>query len=533
MWRRHARAVAEPFVNECAVALPAKVAAGSPFRAIFRFREIFLMLMPIAQIPTPAVALDGKGLIYTANDAMARCLGTTASEMIATEFAGWAEDPDALRKFLRHSGAGQREFDFRAKGGGKFAMAISIASADASGGNLLLGFETTALRECERRYRAIFEVASDWFWETDAALRLNHLSPNFETAMGMPRRALLGKRCDEVADTTEDVERRRLHLATLAARRPFRDFVYRQAAGDGRRRWLKSSGVPMFDADGGFTGYQGATTDVTVYLEAEAAADRKRRDLEAELQHAQKLEALGALAGGVAHDLNNTLVPVIALAKIMVDKLPEQSRERRNLTTILEAGGRARDLVRQILAFTRKEAPTRTTVELSGLVRGSLKMLRASIPSTIQIDEAIAEVPPVRGDPGQIHQVMINLVVNAAQAIGEAPGKIAIELASAPSDKLDQARHPWTGPAVRLSVQDTGCGMDEVTIQRIFEPFFTTKAVGEGTGLGLSVVQGIIAQHGGRIAVDSRRGKGTRFDVYLPALSQEEVSRLGISGTAA
>jgi signal transduction histidine kinase len=319
----------------------------------------------------------------------------------------------------------------------------------------------------------------------------------------------------------------------LAARRPFRDFVCRQAGSDGRRRWLKSSGVPMFDAEGGFTGYQGATTDVTAYLEAEAAADHKRRSLEAELQHAQKLEALGALAGGIAHDLNNTLVPVIALAKITVDKLPEHSRERRNLATILEAGARARDLVRQILAFTRKEAPTRTTVELSGLVRSSLKLLRASIPSTIHIDEAIAEVPPVRGDPGQIHQIMINLVVNAAQAIGEAPGKIAIELATAPSDRLDQAQHPWIGPAVRLSVQDSGCGMDEATIKHIFEPYFTTKAVGDGTGLGLSVVQGIVAQHGGRIAVESRRGQGTRFDVYLPALSREEARQLDMSGAAA
>ena len=491
------------------------------------------MPMPIAQMPTPAVALDGKGLVYAANDAMARCLGTTAQDMIGREFAGWAEDPDALREFLRRSARCPQEFEFRARHGGRCAMAVSIGPAQESDGNLLLAFDTTALRECERRYRAIFEVASDWFWETDAALRLSHLSPNFETAMGMPRRALLGRRRDEVADMTADAERWRRHLATLAARHPFRDFVYRQAGGDGRLRWLKSSGVPMFDAEGVFIGYQGATTDVTAYLEAQAAADRKRRDLEAELQHAQKLEALGALAGGVAHDLNNTLVPVIALAKIMVEKLPEQSRERRNLDTILEAGGRARDLVRQILAFTRKEAPTRTTVELSALVRGSLKMLRASIPSTIHIDEMIAEVPPVRGDPGQIHQVMINLVVNAAQAIGEAPGKIAIELASAPSDKLDQARHPWTGPAVRLSVQDTGCGMDEGTLKRIFEPFFTTKAVGEGTGLGLSVVQGIIAQHGGRIAVESRRGKGTRFDVYLPALSQEEARRLAMSGAAA
>jgi PAS domain S-box-containing protein len=491
------------------------------------------MPLPIAQIPTPAVALDGKGLVYAANEAMAHCLSVSVQELIGTEFAGWADDPDAVRQFLRRRGGGQQEFAFHALDGGRRAIAISIGPAEGGKGELLLGFDTTSLRECERRYRAIFEVASDWFWETDAGLRLSHLSPNFETAMAMPRRALLGKRRDEVADTAADGERWREHLAALAARRPFRDFLHRQVGGDSRLRWLRSSGVPMFDTEGGFVGYQGATTDVTAYLEADAAADRQRRDLEAQLQHAQKLEVLGALAGGIAHDLNNTLVPVIALAKITVEKLPDQSRERRNLATILEAGARARDLVRQILAFTRKEAPTRTTVELSVLIRGSLKMLRASVPSTIQIEEAIAEVPPVRGDPGQIHQVMINLVVNAAQAIGESSGKIAVELATAPSDQLDQGRHPWTGPAVRLSVQDSGCGMDEATMQRIFEPFFTTKAVGEGTGIGLSVVHGIVAQHGGRIAVASRRGKGTRFDVYLPALSQDEARQLAMSGAAA
>ena len=265
----------------------------------------------------------------------------------------------------------------------------------------------------------------------------------------------------------------------------------------------------IFDDGGKATHLIAALRDVTELRTAEA----RQREMEQQLLHSQKLEALGTLAGGVAHELNNTLVPVLALAKLTMRGLPEGGREHANLATISRAAERARDLVQQIVAFSRKDAPKRVTVDLAELVSGCLKLLAASLPSTIQIAETISDVLPICGDPGQLHQVVVNLVVNAAQAIGNGMGTIAVTL----TDIRACAGDPAMTPFIRLSVRDTGCGMDEATRRRIFEPFFTTKPVGEGTGLGLSVVHGVVVDHGGRITVHSEPGHGTCVEVFLPA----------------
>lgn len=243
----------------------------------------------------------------------------------------------------------------------------------------------------------------------------------------------------------------------------------------------------------------------------------QRRELESHLFQSQKMEALGTLAGGIAHDLNNTLVPILALAKVTANRLPDGSRERNNLNTILQASERASDLVRQILAFSRKEAATLKSIDIAQLVRDSLKLLRASVPPTIKIEERIAAVSPLRGDIGKLHQVITNLVINAVQAIGNRHGVIIVEVAAASGELLPRELRRAAASALRLTVHDNGCGMDQTTAARMFDPFFTTKAAGAGTGLGLSVVHGIIEQHAGHIVVESKLGRGTRFDIYLPA----------------
>jgi PAS domain S-box-containing protein len=237
-------------------------------------------------------------------------------------------------------------------------------------------------------------------------------------------------------------------------------------------------------------------------------AEEQRRTMEQQLLHAQKLEAVGTLAGGIAHEINNALVPVIALTKIMTGNFPPESRERRNLAMVLTGAERSRDLVKQILAFSRKEENRRESVNLASVLCAALQLMRATVPTSIHLAEEIAAVPPVMGDQNQLHQVIVNLVNNAAQAIGDANGTITVGL-----------RPENDGALLRLSVADTGCGMDAATKARIFEPFFTTKEAGTGTGLGLSVVHGIVSQHGGRIAVESEPGRGTRFDVLLPAFA--------------
>jgi PAS domain S-box-containing protein len=250
-------------------------------------------------------------------------------------------------------------------------------------------------------------------------------------------------------------------------------------------------------------GRVGLWTDVTALKRAEA----EHRALERQMHHSQRLEALGTLAGGVAHEINNALVPVVALTKMVARKLPEGSRERQNLDIVVTGAERSRDLVKQILAFSRKEEAERRheSVDVGAVLRDALQLMRATLPASIRLEEEIAPTPAISGEAGQLQQVIVNVVTNAAQAIGTAQGKVAVRLQCEPED----AR-------LRLSIVDTGCGMDEATLARIFEPFFTTKQVGEGTGLGLSVAHGIIKEHGGRIDVASKPGEGTRFDILLP-----------------
>ena len=242
-------------------------------------------------------------------------------------------------------------------------------------------------------------------------------------------------------------------------------------------------------------------SDITDIVEGE----RKRRDLEAQLHHSQKLEALGTLAGGITHDLNNTLVPIVALSKSMARRLPEGSRDRASLELIIQAADRARDLVGRILTFSRKEQVQYQLVDLNQVVGQGIKLLRSLVPTTIDIVPELTPVPPVMGDPGQCYQVLVNLVSNASRAIGTGPGTITVRL-----------QGDTGSDGVTLSVRDTGCGMDETTRRRIFEPFYTTRKVGEGTGLGLSVVHGIITSHGGSIDVKSEPGEGTTFIIRFP-----------------
>jgi signal transduction histidine kinase len=233
-----------------------------------------------------------------------------------------------------------------------------------------------------------------------------------------------------------------------------------------------------------------------------------KRELEMAMNHAGRIDALGRLAGGIAHDLNNALVPVLAMTKTVLSRMAKDSRERAKLDLVLTGAQRSKDLVQQILAFCRKEAIEKREFDLAKVVDDGVKMLRASLPSTIKIVGVVDPVPTVFGDPGQLNQVLINLATNAAHAIGEGTGTITIRLG------------PESASRVRLTVADDGCGMDEKTKSRIFEAFFTTKELGKGTGLGLSLVRGIVTSHDGTISVASTLGEGTRFDIVLPTAAE-------------
>ena len=282
---------------------------------------------------------------------------------------------------------------------------------------------------------------------------------------------------------------------------------YRILRADGSERVVRRESAIVFDKDTKGLRRYGTLQDIT----ALRLAEQRERELERRLLHSQKLEALGTLAGGIAHDLNNTLTPIMALSKLTARRLTYDDELRGNLETIFSASEQARDLVLRVLSFSRRDKVEKRLVGPSEIVNDVLPLMRATVPSSIQLGSRIEEVPPILADPSQIHQVVINLVTNAAQAIEPHSGAITVLLERA-------------GDQIRLSVIDTGRGMDEDTRRRIFEPFFTTKEVGQGTGLGLSIIDGIVSNHGGRIEVTSEPGEGTRFNIYFPIAATCETS---------
>jgi nitrogen-specific signal transduction histidine kinase/ActR/RegA family two-component response regulator len=246
------------------------------------------------------------------------------------------------------------------------------------------------------------------------------------------------------------------------------------------------------------------------------------RCLEDQLRQSHKMEALGTLAGGIAHDLNNVLSPILGYAELALAGSPEGSANAEYLTQILESAERARALVRQILVFSRTAEPERRPLTLRGVVAEALGLLRASLPATVEIRSQLAEGGDVVvGNPTELYQLVLNLCTNAAQALEDDKGGIDVLLEPVdlelPLSTVGCELAP--GAYVRLAVRDDGRGMDVETQRRIFDPFFTTKRDSQGTGLGLAVVYGIVTRHGGGIRVESAPEKGSAFEIYLPRVA--------------
>ncbi len=262
---------------------------------------------------------------------------------------------------------------------------------------------------------------------------------------------------------------------------------------------------------------------------ARVNADKERRRAGDQLAQTQKMEALGNLAGGIAHDFNNILTGVIGYVELAKARLPGRHPAADDLDHVLRASERAKDLVRQILTFSRKRAPEKKAIPLESVVRDTLKLLRAVVPAAIEIRADLASTAgTVMADPTQIHQALLNLATNAVHAMGQTAGQIRVSLQSFEVLPEFAVIHPPLRPGahVCLAVTDTGHGMDAATIKRIFEPFFTTKEPGEGTGLGLAVVQAIVHNHDGLLTVESELNLGSAFRIYLPVARESQVGKL-------
>ncbi len=369
-----------------------------------------------------------------------------------------------------------------------------------------------ALRESEERLRATLGSLNDVVLVVDPAGRIVDLHAPQELRddysadgfRGKPLRALpaadmLGPLEDAVAKALEEDARQTVELTSYETGDP-RHFRAR---------------VNPLHADEQTAGVTILLREVTAEREAYDAQSR----LEARLGRAQRLETVGTLASGIAHDFNNILMPILIGAEIVRDSLPAQSEAHQELESIKASVLRARDLIARMLTFSREATPTRRPVELANVVRDALQLVRASLPSTTTIINRIpANVAIVKADTTQVHQVVMNLCVNAHHALDSKPGRIVVALRTEAVDAAAAAEHPDLEPRdyAVLEVRDDGTGIAPEVLHRIFEPFFTTRAPGVGTGLGLSVVHGIVLRHNGAVLVESKPDEDTRFSVYLP-----------------
>jgi PAS domain S-box-containing protein len=297
---------------------------------------------------------------------------------------------------------------------------------------------------------------------------------------------------------------------------------YRIVLASGEVRWVAARGRCLHDAAGVPIALTGLDQDIT-----------ERKNLEERLRHTQKMEAIGQLAGGIAHDFNNILAAIAGNAELARMDLAAEHPALVSILEILRAGGRAKELVQRILAFSRPQAYALRTIQLQPVLEEAQRLLRATLPAGVELSfHGAPNLPAVRADASQIHQIVLNLVTNAWHAMESHPGRIETRLEACRVDSGLCRRHAelHPGPYVHLTVSDTGKGMDAATLEHIFEPFFTTKAQTQGVGLGLSVVHGIVRGHGGAIFAESQLGDGATFHVYLPAASAEDL-RVSVAET--
>ncbi len=379
---------------------------------------------------------------------------------------------------------------------------------------------TRELRESEERHRRIVETASEGIWMLDASRHLSFVNPRIAQWLGLPEDAMRGRLVDDFMDP-EEAERCRAALAAQGTGDgDTASIELRLRRVDGSPMWVSLSTRPILDDAGRPSGALGMLTDIN----ERRLAEERRAALETQLRDAQKMEAIGTLAGGIAHDFNNILAAIIGnVAAARQDAAIGLSSDV-SLAQIERAAVRARSLVQQILTFSRMQAQELHTQALQPVIDETLDMLRAAMPAQVELRVNLpAEPVHVRADATQVQQIVMNLCTNAWHALPAGRGRIEVGLDVETPDVAPQSdsASAWpaalsNGPRAHLWIADNGSGMDETTRARVFEPFFTTKQVGQGTGLGLAVVHGIVSVHGGAIHVDSAPGVGSRFDLWFP-----------------
>jgi PAS domain S-box-containing protein len=453
-------------------------------------------------------------------------LGTSILRLIPADRLG--EEHQILEKIRRGERVQHFETQRRTKDGWLINVSVTVSPIYDVGGKVMgvsiMSRDITqrlraedSLRESEEKFRQIAENVNEVFWITGVGRQqMIYVSPAYEK--------IWGRSCKDLyespriwLDAIHPQDRERvINAVTTGLGKGEYNEIYRITRPDGSLRWIHDRAVPLRDAAGAIYRLIGTAKDIT-----------EKRKLEDALRQSQKMESIGQLAGGIAHDFNNILTAIVGNLELAKLDAAGQPGILESLENISSACQRATDLVRQILTFSRKSRPEREPIILNDVVIEALKLLRASVPATIRIQTELTETPAVLANRTAIHQLIMNLGTNAWQAMHNQTGVLKVEMNVLEVDEDFAQTHPelCPGPYVQLSVSDTGCGMDRATLEHIFEPFFTTKRVGEGSGLGLAVVHGIMKSHDGGIFVYSQPGEGTRFHLYFPVIETEAVAR--------
>jgi two-component system, cell cycle sensor histidine kinase and response regulator CckA len=369
-----------------------------------------------------------------------------------------------------------------------------------------------ALLAAERKYRGFFENAVEGVYQSTVEGRYLDVNPALARLYGYSSPAAMMAAIGNIAEEIYvHSEMRRRFQGMIEVEGEVRELEYQVRRRDGRFIWISENARVVRNRRGNILYYEGIIRDITPLKMAEAEA----AELERQLRQAHKMEAIGTFASGIAHDFNNLIAAISGFTELSLDSIPADSVSQKYMREVLTVSHRAADLVRQILLFSRQTPPVRKPIRLWSLVEEVATLMKATLPSNIEVHkESLVSDDRSVADAGQVHQVLLNLCTNGIHAMHKKGGRLTLRLQD---EELPPTALRKPARRLKLSVEDTGDGIPEHVKEHMFEPFFTTKVAGKGSGLGLSVVHGIIRNHGGEIQVASKVGVGTTVTVLLPA----------------
>ncbi|OGP71453.1 MAG: hypothetical protein A2W09_05795 [Deltaproteobacteria bacterium RBG_16_50_11] len=467
-----------------------------------------------------------QGEVVYVNDALVRILEyNSPEEMIAGGVIARYKHSKEKERFIQHLKETGHVQSFDAELLTKTGRMKNVLISGTLDGEIISGMimditerkqVEEALRESEERYRSLFNDVPVGLYRTTLEGQILDANHALAQLLGYPdRESLLAiNTFDTYVDQKVRVQRK-VHMDRDGV---LRNFEYQLRRCDGTTIWVEGNSKTTLDAEGKVLYYEGTLADITERKKAE----QELADLQEQLRQSQKMEAIGRLAGGIAHDFNNLLTVIKGYSQLSLIELKEGDPLRINVEETKKAADRAAELIRQLLAFSRRQIMEMKVIDLNGLLQDLEKMLQRVIGEEIELVTRLTEdLGRIKIDPGQIEQVIMNLAVNAKDAMPNG-GNLFIETANTELDEEYARTHIAVIPGryVRLSVSDTGVGMRPEVRHRVFEPFFTTKEKGKGTGLGLSTVYGIVKQSGGNIWVYSEPDQGTTFKIYLPRVDE-------------